>query len=102
MWAFMPKCHWLPFFAWCISGSRSPLAFLVELGAAISVASTTVLARSVRPLSRSKSLTTPSSLGKLKTTARNKLCSGQRRQSIITACSKQAERWRCHGLRKAQ
>ena len=38
----MPKYHWLPFLVWCISGSRSPEAFLVELGAAISVASTTV------------------------------------------------------------
>jgi hypothetical protein len=42
MCAFMPKCHWLPFFVWCISGSRSPVLFLVELGAAMSVASTTV------------------------------------------------------------
>ena len=32
MCAFMPKCHWLPFLVWCISGSRSPLLFLVELG----------------------------------------------------------------------
>src|SRR3954471_13751233 len=22
IWAFIPKCHWLPFFVWCISGSR--------------------------------------------------------------------------------
>ena len=21
-WIFMPKYHWLPFFVWCISGSR--------------------------------------------------------------------------------
>jgi hypothetical protein len=56
MCAFMPKYHWLPFFVWCISGSRSPLAFLVELGAAISVASTTVPARSIKPLLRSVSL----------------------------------------------
>ena len=40
MCAFIPKCHWLPFFVWCISGSRSPLSFLVELGAAMMVAST--------------------------------------------------------------
>ena len=33
----------------------------------------------------------PRSLAELKTTARNKLRSGQRRQSIITACGKQAE-----------
>ena len=32
-------------------------------------------------------------LAELKTTARNKLRSGQRRQSIITACWKQAELW---------
>jgi hypothetical protein len=38
----MPKCHWLPFFVWCISGSRSPVLFLVELSAAIRVASTMV------------------------------------------------------------
>jgi hypothetical protein len=35
MYAFMPKYHWLPFFVWCISGSRSPLLFFVELGAAM-------------------------------------------------------------------
>ena len=34
MCAFIPKCHWLPFLVWCISGSRSRRAFLVELGAA--------------------------------------------------------------------
>ena len=35
----------------------------------------------------------PRSLAELKTTARNKLRSGQRRQLIITACCKQAELW---------
>ena len=35
----------------------------------------------------------PRSLAELKTTARDKLRSGQRRQSIITACCKQAELW---------
>jgi transposase len=35
----------------------------------------------------------PKSLAELKTTARSKLRSGQRRQSIITACWKQAELW---------
>ena len=34
---------------WCISGSRSPVLFLVELGAAINVASTTVPALSNKP-----------------------------------------------------
>ena len=34
---------------WCISGSRSPALFLVELGAAINVASTTVPALSNNP-----------------------------------------------------
>lgn len=42
------------------------------------------------------------SLTELKTTARDKLCSGQRRQSIITACWNQAELWLCHYLRKRQ
>lgn len=42
---FMPKCHCLPFLARCISGSRSPLWFLLELGVAISVASITVPVR---------------------------------------------------------
>jgi hypothetical protein len=45
----MPKCHWLPFLVWCICGSRSPLLFLVELGAAIRVASTTVPVLSIKP-----------------------------------------------------
>jgi hypothetical protein len=57
MCAFMPKYHWLPFLVWCISGSRSPLLFLVELGAAISVASTTVPLLSSRPLAASVALT---------------------------------------------
>ena len=35
----------------------------------------------------------PRSLAELKTTARNKLRSGQHRQAIITACWKQAELW---------
>lgn len=35
----------------------------------------------------------PRSLAELKTTARSKLRSGQRRLSIITACWKQAELW---------
>ena len=40
MCAFIPKYQLLPFLVCFISGSRSPEAFLVELGAAISVAST--------------------------------------------------------------
>jgi len=35
----------------------------------------------------------PRSLAELKTTARSRLRSGQRRQSSITACWKQAELW---------
>src|SRR3954465_6317950 len=42
----MPKYHWLPFFVWCISGSRCPVLFLVELGAAMIVASTIIPCRS--------------------------------------------------------
>src|SRR5947207_4119191 len=36
--AFIPKCHWLPFLVWCISGSRALLLFFVEGGAAMMVA----------------------------------------------------------------
>ena len=57
MCAFMPKNHCWPFLLWRISGSRSPLAFLVELGAEISVASTTVPLRSINPLAPSSRLT---------------------------------------------
>ena len=60
MWAFMPKYHWLPFLVWCISGSRSPWAYFVELGAAIFVASTTAPFFSVSPLACKMSLTTRS------------------------------------------
>jgi hypothetical protein len=42
MCAFSPKFHWLPFLVWCISGSRSPLAFLVDEGAWMMLASTIV------------------------------------------------------------
>jgi hypothetical protein len=44
------KCHWFHFLVWCISGPRSPLLFLVELGAAIKVASMAVPFLSSRPL----------------------------------------------------
>src|ERR1044071_3068878 len=51
--AFMPKCHWLPFLAWCISGSRALFLFFVEGGAAMIVASTIVPWRINRPRSSS-------------------------------------------------
>ena len=57
MWAFIPKCHWLPFWLECISGSRALSLFLVELGAAMSVASTAVPALSSQPRCASNSLT---------------------------------------------
>src|ERR1035437_8246001 len=40
--AFNPTYHWFPFLVWCISGSRSPLEFLVDEGAWMMVASTIV------------------------------------------------------------
>ena len=57
MWAFMPKCHSLPFWLECIPGSRFLSLFLVELGAAISVSSTAVPALSSKPWAASRSLT---------------------------------------------
>src|SRR3954447_22772934 len=51
--AFIPKCHWLPFLVWCISGSRALLLFLVEGGAAMIVASTIVPWRISNPRSSS-------------------------------------------------
>jgi hypothetical protein len=57
MWHFMPKYHCWPFLLCFISGSRSPLLFLVELGAAISVASTTERTLEHQPLALSRSLT---------------------------------------------
>jgi hypothetical protein len=47
--AFIPKYHWLPFLVWCISGSRCFSWFLVEDGAAIGVASTSVPVRKSGP-----------------------------------------------------
>ena len=38
MCAFIPKDHWLPFFVRCISGSRPPLRFFVDDGAAMRLA----------------------------------------------------------------
>src|SRR2546421_11153269 len=46
MCSFIPKCQFLPLRVCFISGSRVALAFLVELGAAMMVASTMVPARS--------------------------------------------------------
>ena len=63
MCAFIPKCHWLPFLVWCISGSRSPSLFLVELGAAMMVASTMVPVLSIRPCWASPALMAASTCG---------------------------------------
>src|ERR1019366_9260767 len=49
MCAFIPKYHCWPLRVWCISGSRCFSLFLVEGGAAISVASAKVPSRSSRP-----------------------------------------------------
>src|SRR2546425_8159850 len=48
--AFIPKYHCLPFFVWCISGSRCCSRFLVEVGACRMVASTMVPGRDPHPL----------------------------------------------------
>jgi len=36
---FHSKVHWLPLLFWCISGSPSPVLFLMELGMEIKVSS---------------------------------------------------------------
>jgi len=41
----------MPSFDWCISGSRLPSLFLVDDGAAISLASTMVPSRIIKPFS---------------------------------------------------
>lgn len=46
---FIPKIHSLPFLVRCISGSRLPVLFLVELVAGIMVASTMLPSRNIRP-----------------------------------------------------
>src|SRR5659263_644959 len=53
----MPKYHWLPFLLECMSGSRALSLFLVEVGAAIKVASTTVPVLRSNPRWLSNSLT---------------------------------------------
>ena len=67
------------FLVWCISGSRSPLLFLVELGAAISVASTTVPLLSSNPLAASVALTV-ARICKLKSSSLIYSMSAKRRQ----------------------
>jgi len=47
MWQRIPKNHWLPLATECISGSRSPFLFLVELGALMIVASKIVPSLSI-------------------------------------------------------
>jgi hypothetical protein len=49
MCAFIPKCHGLPFLLECISASLALSLFLVEVGAGIRVASTTVPAFKSNP-----------------------------------------------------
>src|SRR3954462_6068561 len=61
IWAFIPKCHWLAFLVWCISGSRLCCLFLVEDGAAMIVASTSVPCRISKPRSSSIALTASNS-----------------------------------------
>src|SRR6202007_2856624 len=61
--AFIPKYHWLPFFVWCISGSRALSAFLVEDGALMIVASTIVPAGTFIPLA-TKCRCTSSNIGR--------------------------------------
>ena len=39
---FIPKYHWFPLRVWCISGSRALARFLVDEGALMILASTTV------------------------------------------------------------
>ena len=58
IWAFIPKYHWLPFWLECNSGSHALSLFLVEVGAAIRVASTTVPVVNSKPRCVSRSLTT--------------------------------------------
>lgn len=53
----MPDYHALPFLLWCLSGSRTLPSFFMEVGAAISVASTTVPAFNCNPLVCSSALT---------------------------------------------
>src|ERR1700722_13991784 len=52
--AFSPKYHWFPFLVWYISGSRSPLAFLVDEGAWMMVAPTIVPVAMRMPLASRK------------------------------------------------
>jgi hypothetical protein len=54
MCSFIPKCQFLPFLVCFISGSRVAVAFLVELGAAMMVASTMVPERSNSPRASSQ------------------------------------------------
>ena len=54
VWA---RCRGLPVVVGCISGARCPSWFLVEVGAAIRVASTTVPCLSSKPLAISVALT---------------------------------------------
>src|SRR4051794_11691385 len=49
MCSFIPKYHCCPLRVWCISGSRALASFLVDLGAAMIVASTMVPPATFRP-----------------------------------------------------
>src|SRR5215472_3003335 len=69
--AFIPKYHWLPFFVWCIAGSRALSAFLVEDGALMIVASTIVPVATFSPFA-AKCCCTSSNSG------RPRLCSSSR------------------------
>src|SRR5215831_10223492 len=60
---FIPKYHCCPFFVWCISGSRVPVAFLVDAGAAIMVASTIVPVLTVTPWARRCAATVSNTTG---------------------------------------
>ena len=85
--AFIPKCHWLPFLVWCISGSRALLLFLVEGGAAMIVASTMVPWRINRPRSSSIAPTSSNS-------ARVRSCSSSQWRKFSTVVASGTARHR--------
>jgi hypothetical protein len=82
----MPKNHWFPFLLCFISGSRSPEAFFVELGAEMSVASTAGPILSIKPLFCGSWLTTRSM-----STARSCVSSRWQRRRIVVSSGMRLE-----------
>lgn len=71
MCSLISKCYWLPFLDRCMSGSRSPVWFVVDVGASRMVTSISVPSSTSTPASVSHALTSSTSCGSVHVASEN-------------------------------